>query len=936
MYTGSSVNVTASATGLVAPDICTVTVAGGKETDAGTYTAAALALSNSCYQLPDGVTHAYTIAKAPITFVVTDHTQDYNGETKLAAVAQTKGEMPAIAKDKFTVSYEQSGKIVTNPTDVGEYDVMVEITDNNFKHKNESDNKRKIRVGTLTLNRALYPPFADKTMTWPSAESLIYGQLLTDSTLTGGNQTDQGIYTWTKPEVRPTVTNSGYLVTFTPTDTNYSSVQQTVEITVEPKELTIAGAVAQNREYIPENTKTAVSGGSLQGVESGDDVVLDETGAGGEILTPDVADNKEVTVTGYTITGTEAENYTLTQPVGLTVNITPAEGSGSVTMAGWTYGDTAADPVPVSATNGVENVSYSYAGIDTAGAAYASSGIRPTAAGSYTVTAVYPATNNYKVVTATAAFTIAKRPLTLEWSNLYHNYDGSAASPVVQPVNRAIGDGDAQCGVALTGVQSNVNAGRYTITAILTGTAAASYTLPAKNTEILVIRPAPVTVSVTGYSHKKDGSPKEASVIITPNVEHTVTYRLAGREIAAPTEAGQYDIIVGLGNTNYRFEDGVDGKPRKMGVLTIYENKPPQTYTIQFESGAEDAKGTPPELPASVEGTIHLLPDNTFTRTGFAFAGWKSENEVYQPQERFIQPANNNTVFTAQWKKSTFDLGGLVDQDGKPLANVRVVLMRGAEQVADTFTDQQGRYTFTGVLSGLYNLVAVKPVENGDMIQTIKIEVTSADVDKANITMPLGMANSIVEVIPGTPKIIVGNLEQIFREVDGTVYTEDDRQTVQNGGIVEIRFLAGQKEEEELDETEIQELAAAAGNAKIKLYLALDIQKITTRPKDPNTPGILPTVDMTAVPDSGILLEIFIPLPRELQGRQDYSIMRMHENESSAITDTPNGYGEFFTVNAGAVLALHWWIFGQFPCWCLQYWQCGAYSLDVSGKMIWI
>lgn len=67
VYNGQPVSVAAEATGLVGSDVCTVIVDNGTQTNAGTYTAAAIGLSNSNYQLPDaGTTQNYTIAKRPV------------------------------------------------------------------------------------------------------------------------------------------------------------------------------------------------------------------------------------------------------------------------------------------------------------------------------------------------------------------------------------------------------------------------------------------------------------------------------------------------------------------------------------------------------------------------------------------------------------------------------------------------------------------------------------------------------------------------------------------------------------------------------------------------------------------------------------------------------------------------------------------------------
>ena len=98
---------------------------------------------------------------------------------------------------------------------------------------------------------------------------------------------------------------------------------------VAQKALTISGATATNRDYNALTTVT-VSGGSLVGVESGDTVTLGGTPTG-TVSTATVAAGKAVTVTGYSISGTDSGNYSLAQPTGVTVDITKA--TPSVTTA---------------------------------------------------------------------------------------------------------------------------------------------------------------------------------------------------------------------------------------------------------------------------------------------------------------------------------------------------------------------------------------------------------------------------------------------------------------------------------------------------------------------------------------------------------------------------------------------------------------------------
>ena len=88
------------------------------------------------------------------------------------------------------------------------------------------------------------------------------------------------------------------------------------------------------------------------------------------------------------------------------VTITKADGTASVSMDGWAYGETAKTPVPTSATNGTDHVTYQYKVKDADDSTYSNK--EPTAAGSYTVKATFPETENYREATATTNFTIAQ------------------------------------------------------------------------------------------------------------------------------------------------------------------------------------------------------------------------------------------------------------------------------------------------------------------------------------------------------------------------------------------------------------------------------------------------------------------------------------------------------------------------------------------------
>jgi len=106
----------------------------------------------------------------------------------------------------------------------------------------------------LTVNKAT------PVITFPTAAEMTYGMTLAQSALTGGAGTPPGAFTWQNTAVIPTVTNSGYPVVFTPTNTvDYdftgvsgwggATVTRSVAIKVNPKTITITPHSNQSKVY---------------------------------------------------------------------------------------------------------------------------------------------------------------------------------------------------------------------------------------------------------------------------------------------------------------------------------------------------------------------------------------------------------------------------------------------------------------------------------------------------------------------------------------------------------------------------------------------------------------------------------------------------------------------------------------------------------------
>ena len=110
-----------------------------------------------------------------------------------------------------------------------------------------------------------------------------------------------------------------------------------------------------------------------------------------------------------------------------TITIKKIEGTGSVTISDWTYGDTPSTPVPVSRTNGTANVRYYYKLSYKGDEEYTET--IPTDAGNYTLKAVFSETSIYNEVISTTDFTIQRRILVVPEQTGILTYNGEEQTP---------------------------------------------------------------------------------------------------------------------------------------------------------------------------------------------------------------------------------------------------------------------------------------------------------------------------------------------------------------------------------------------------------------------------------------------------------------------------------------------------------------------------
>ena len=174
---------------------------------------------------------------------------------------------------------------------------------------------------------------------------------------------------------------------------NYNLVQQTrLTANITAKALTVTGLNASNKVYDATTAATLAGTGALTGV-LGADVVATNGGAG-TFANKDVGNAKAVTVIGVMLNGTDAGNYSVTNPTGLTANITPA----ALTVTA--NNDTRAPGTAYSGGNGVAYsglVGGETAAVLTGALAYSGSSQGASTVGNYVITPAGLTSSNYTV-----------------------------------------------------------------------------------------------------------------------------------------------------------------------------------------------------------------------------------------------------------------------------------------------------------------------------------------------------------------------------------------------------------------------------------------------------------------------------------------------------------------------------------------------------------
>ncbi|MEN6312746.1 MAG: InlB B-repeat-containing protein, partial [Clostridiaceae bacterium] len=321
------------------------------------------------------------------------------------------------------------------------------------------------------------------------------------------------------------------------------------------------------------------------------------------------------------------------------------------------------------------------------------------------------------------------------------------------------------------------------------------------------------------------------------------------------------------------------------------------TYTVIYSNNY--AGGGTYTTQSDVSSGSTLTAPSEPSRIGYSFIGWYKDAACINLWNFNFDTVKADTILYAKWAANTYTVSGTVVDDGTPSAAVRdatVKVMQGNVQFGNpATTDDSGNFTVTGVPDGIYNIVAAK----GDQIVTICITVNGGDYTyTGTVTLPSGYKNSTLDIIGSeTPNVVVDGLNNLFNDSttntdDSKGYTQEDKQTVDNGGTVEIK-LTVQKNDQSTNKATV-EAAMSSNGYTSGTVLDIDMTKTTTTSNGAS--------DNSQITATSSLIKIIIPLPAELQGKDSYVVYRAHDYGggvvTEAITTTANANGEYIEVSS--------------------------------------
>ena len=504
---------------------------------------------------------------------------------------------------------------------------------------------------------------------------------------------------------------------------NYALTQPTTTANITAKDLTVIGAIANDKVYDRTTAATiATELAELSGVVAGDDVSLGKADVSGVFADWNVGTSKLVTISGFTTSGTDASNYTLTQPTS----------SASITSKGLLVTPEGDNKVYDGTTSATVTLTDDRIEGDIFTTDYSVAGFTDRNVGNGKLIYVSGISiagqdaSNYTLLTTVNSTTanITPKPLTGSITVLDKVYDETDAATIATASLSGVVTGDdvayvLDVGGTVTFASIGVGTGiEVTATGMtLTGSDAGNYTVNPTATTTADINPAPLTITPNNQSKTYGtfftfiGTEFTAVGLLGDDTVTSVTLACAGTPANAHVSATPYAILAsnavgdGLDDYTINYAAGqftVDPKSLTVtatGQNKVYDATDIATVTLSTDHVAGDsvtAAYTTATFSDKNAGT-----GKTVTVSGITIDGADAENYV------LADPTTTTTADITTRDLTVTATGNDRDYDGTTGATVNLLTDKltgdavTATYTSATFADKNVGTDKTVVVTGI-------------------------------------------------------------------------------------------------------------------------------------------------------------------------------------------------------------------------------------------
>ncbi len=283
------------------------------------------------------------------------------------------------------------------------------------------------------------------------------------------------------------------------------------DATISPRAISVTGVSANNRVYDATTDATLSGAAALTGLVLGENLSLGGS-ANAQFVSPNAGNGIAVNVSGYALNDGSgagaglASNYVLSQPTGLSANISKAQLSATAQDVSRTYDGTASSNnagVSITGFVGGQNDSV----VSTAGLSFTNQSARN--AGTYSLTASGLAAQNYDVAYTDGSLTINKAALSVNANDTTRIYDATyyGNQSGVQYSGFVNGEGTGVLAGSLNYAAGSANSARNAGTHTITpgGLTAGNYDLSFAN-GTLIVNKANLTIAAQTDTRTYNGN----------------------------------------------------------------------------------------------------------------------------------------------------------------------------------------------------------------------------------------------------------------------------------------------------------------------------------------------------------------------------------------------------------------------------------------------